>query len=112
MTRPSSRVIRVFIALAVAACAGSGGRPKTAPAPLGNYPPRDLATRRPLTKPERTGFMETSTYADVMAFVDSLRAQSSDLVVTSLGKSSQGKDLPLIIASRPAVRTPAEARRL
>jgi hypothetical protein len=103
---------RAVFVIAVAACAGGGGGTAPAPAPLGSYPPRDLAKRRPLTRAEASGFTETSTYADVMTFVEMLRLQSSDIYVTSLGKSAQGKDLPLVILSRPMVKTPADARRL
>ena len=105
---------RVVLVIAVGACAGGGGGGgvATAPAPLGTYPPRDLARRRPLTRAEASGFTETSTYADVMGFIEALRVQSGDIYVTSLGKSPQGKDLPLVILSRPMVKTPADARRL
>ena len=105
---------RVVLVIAVGACAGGGGGGgvATAPAPLGTYPPRDLAKRRPLTRAEASSFTETSTYADVMGFIEALRAQSPDIYVTSLGKSPQGKDLPLVILSRPMVKTPADARRL
>jgi hypothetical protein len=105
-------VTRVLLLVAVAACAGAGAARSTAPAPLGAYPPRDLTNRRPLTRAEASGFMETSTYQDVMVFIESLRIRSSAIYVTSLGKSPQGKDLPLMIVSRPMVKTPAEARRL
>jgi len=103
---------RAVLVIAAAACAGAGGGMASAPAPLGSYPPRDLAKRRPLTRAEASGFTETSTYADVMTFIETLRLQSSDVYVTSMGKSSQGKDLPLVILSRPMVKTPADARRL
>jgi len=103
---------RAVLVIAAAACAGAGGGMAGAPAPLGSYPPRDLAKRRPLTRAEASGFTQTSTYADVMSFIDALRLQSSDVYVTSMGKSSQGKDLPLVILSRPMVKSPADARRL
>jgi len=101
---------RSVLAIGVAACTGVAGRTSTAP--VGAYPPRDLERREPLTRPERTGFAETSTHADVVAFVNALAARSKDVHITSFGKSSQGKDLPLVILSRPLVKTAAEARRL
>jgi len=103
---------RAVLVIVAAACGGAGGGLSSAPAPLGSYSPRDLGTRRPLTRAEASGFTETSTYADVMTFIETLRLQSSDVYVTSLGKSAQGKDLPLVILSRPMVKTPADARRL
>ena len=76
------------------------------------YPPRDLARRTPQTRAERSAFRETSTHADVLAFLDSLKAMSAEMHVTAFGTTSRGRDLPLVVLSRPLVRTPAEARRL
>lgn len=67
---------------------------------------------RPSTRAERTNYTETSRYADVIAFVDSLRAMRAPIVVQELGRTNEGRVLPLVIASRPTVRTPAEARAL
>ena len=66
----------------------------------------------PATRAERTGYTETSHYADVIAFLDSLVARQAPLVVTELGRTNEGRVLPLVIASKPQVRTPAEARAL
>ncbi|MCU0617455.1 MAG: M14 family metallopeptidase [Gemmatimonadaceae bacterium] len=66
----------------------------------------------PATRAERTNYAETSHHADVLAFLDTLQARRAPLVVTELGRSSEGRMLPLVIASRPQVRTPAEARAL
>ena len=70
------------------------------------------ATRGPRTRAELTNYLETSSHADVIAFVDSLRALNAPIVVQELGRSPKGKVLPLVIASRPQVRNLAEARRL
>ncbi len=64
------------------------------------------------TRAERTKYTETSTYADVVGFIDSLQAKGAPIMVGSIGKTSQGRDLPFIIASRPLVQSPAEAKRL
>lgn len=97
--------------LAGFACATAPRR--SSPPPIrGGYPPRNVGELRPKTRPERTGWTETSTYADVTAFIDSLRAISPTLHVTRLGQSPSGKDIPMLVLSRPAVRTPAEARSL
>lgn len=105
-------VTRSALFVAMAACAGAGSSVSGAPSPLGAYPPSDLSNRRPLTRAELSGFTATSTYADVMTFIETLRASSQDIYVASLGRSPQGKEIPLVIMSRPLVRTPAEARRL
>jgi hypothetical protein len=80
--------------------------------PYGVYPPRNFQSRRPLTRAERSNFAETSTHADVMAFIDSLKATSKTMYVTSMGKTSQGRDIPLVVMSRPVVHSPSEAQRL
>jgi hypothetical protein len=105
-------MIRLRVLLAASVLTACAGHVAGIPSPLGSYPPRDLANRRPLTRAEVSGFTETSSYQDVMVFVEALRQNSTDISVTSLGKTSQGKDLPLVIMSRPMVKTPAEAKRL
>jgi len=70
------------------------------------------ALPRPATRAERTNYAETSHHADVIAFLDSLVAMRAPFVVAELGRSSAGRVLPLVIASKPQVRTPAEARAL
>ena len=63
------------------------------------------------TVPERTGGARTSSHAEVLAFLDSLGARGAGLRVGVLGTSPQGRTIPYVIASRPLVSTPAEARR-
>lgn len=66
--------------------------------------------RGPLTRAERTHYLETSRYADVVAFLDSLHSGDLPLTFGSIGKTSEGRDIPYVIASRPLVRTPGAAR--
>lgn len=65
----------------------------------------------PKTRAERTSYLETSHYADVIAFLDSLRGRP-ELTFGTIGKTNEGRDLPYVIASRPRVSTPDEARKL
>ena len=65
----------------------------------------------PRTRAERTAYLETSTYADVIAFLDSLKGRP-ELTFGSIGKTNEGRDIPYVIASRPRVSTPAEAKGL
>ena len=67
-------------------------------------------TPRPATRAERTNYLETSHYADVVAFLDSLRALGAPYAFGSIGKTVEGREIPYVIASRPLVHTPAEAR--
>lgn len=66
----------------------------------------------PRTRPELTRYRETSHYADVRKFLDSLRALRAPLSFGSIGKTSEGRDIPYVIASRPLVSTASEAKRL
>jgi hypothetical protein len=63
------------------------------------------------TRPERTGYRETSSYADVLAFLDSLQLLTRDIWAGTLGASPEGRRIPYVVAARPLVRTPAEAHR-
>jgi hypothetical protein len=76
------------------------------------YQPASLANKKPLTRAERTNFTETSRYEDVGAFIDSLILLGAKIHKGSLGKTALGRDLWYVIASRPLITSPAEARRL
>ncbi len=76
------------------------------------YTLQSFAGKRPLTRAERTNFTETSHYDDVVLFIDSLKTLGAKIAIGSIGKSGQGRELPYVIASRPLITTPEEARRL
>ena len=76
------------------------------------YNLQSFAGKRPLTRAERTNFAETSHYDDVVAFIDSLKLLGASIATGSIGKTIEGRELPYVVASRPLVSTPAEARRL
>jgi hypothetical protein len=76
------------------------------------YSLESFAGKRPLTRAERTNFLETSHYDDVVAFIDSLKVLGAKISTGSIGTTAQGRELPYVIASRPLITTPAEARRL
>ena len=67
-----------------------------------NPAPRDLAT-----VPERTAYLETSRYADVMAFMRAADAASPLIHLTTFGYSMEGRALPLAIVGDVAAPTPA-----
>ncbi|HEY4131734.1 MAG TPA: M14 family zinc carboxypeptidase, partial [Gemmatimonadaceae bacterium] len=76
------------------------------------YSLQSFVGKRPLTRAERTNFTETSHYDDVIVFIDSLKTLGAKISIGSIGKTIEGRELPYVIASRPLVTTPAEARRL
>jgi hypothetical protein len=66
----------------------------------------------PRTRPELTSYRETSRYADVRQFLDSLRVLGAPLAFGSIGRTTEGRDIPYVIASRPLVSTPSAAKAL
>lgn len=76
------------------------------------YSLHSFAGKKPLTRAERTNFTETSRYEDVGAFIDSLKLLGAKIHSGSIGKTALGRDLRYVIASRPLITSPAEARRL
>jgi len=93
-----SSLLSITVGIA-AACAPASPRPIT---------PADY----PRTRPELTRDQETSHYADVRKFLDSLRTIGAPLTFGFIGKTSEGRDIPYVIASRPRVQTPAQAKAL
>ncbi len=60
--------------------------------------------------PEKSNFVKTSTHAEVMAFLKAIESQSADVHLTSMGKSPEGKDIPVAILAHPKITSPAEAK--
>ncbi len=67
--------------------------------------PEDL-----LLTPEKSNFVKTSTYAEVMAFLKAIESKSNEVYLTSMGKSPEGKDIPVAVLARPKISSVAEAR--
>ncbi len=91
----------LLLSVGAAGCAGapsSGAAPYVANAAL------------PKSRAERTNYLETSHYDDVLAFLDSLKKLGAPLAVGSIGRSAESREIPYVIASRPLVHTPEEAR--
>lgn len=60
--------------------------------------------------PERSNYEKTSTHADVISFLNAIKTKSNNIKITSIGKSTGGKDIPLVILSKTGISTPAEAK--
>lgn len=63
------------------------------------------------TRPERTGYQETSSHADVLQFLESLSRASADVRVGTLAVSTEGRGVPYVLAARPLPFAPGEAHR-
>jgi hypothetical protein len=72
-------------------------------------PPVRLSAQQ--TRPERTAGAETSTYADVLGFLDSLERAGADVRIGTLGTSPEGRPIPWVLAARPMVDNPPDAQR-
>jgi hypothetical protein len=60
------------------------------------------------TRAERTNFEETSRLEDVNAFLTALAAKSPLVRVMSFGTTEEGRTMPLVTLSNPAVARPAD----
>jgi hypothetical protein len=102
----------LVLPIALSACAGARSAAGDAARSAARQV-RDAVPAGPRTRAERTDYRETSSHADVLAFIDSMHAIGAAreaMVVDTLGRSPAGRVLPLVIVSRPRVRTPEEAR--
>lgn len=61
-----------------------------------------------LTRAENSNFTETSCYEDVIEFLRQLQKQSSDINVTSIGQSTEGKEIFLAILGHPVPASPTQ----
>ncbi len=63
-----------------------------------------------MTKPEKTGYQETSTYKDVMDFINEVKKGSNKVTQISMGTSLEGKDIPVLVLANPKISNVAEAK--
>ena len=96
-------VVRSSLFAVAAAVVGACAHPALKPITPADYP---------RTRPELTQYQETSHYADVRKFLDSLRILGAPLTFGSIGKTNEGREIPFVIASRPRVTSPSEAKLL
>ncbi len=86
-----ARVPALVLLILLPACAAP--RPATVPA----APELARGDRLPLTRAERTGYRETTRYAEVMEILETLAAVSPALHLTTFGYSHEGRALPLMV---------------
>ena len=69
-----------------------------------------VAADLPRTKAESSNFTATSTHAEVMTFIRELQTRSDRVRVETLGTSTEGREIPLLVIGDPAPASPAELR--
>jgi hypothetical protein len=62
------------------------------------------------TVPEKTGYRETSKYADVVAFLDAIGKASNRVHLTSMGTTNEQRSIPLAVIGAPDA-SPQSVRR-
>lgn len=68
------------------------------------------AAELPLTRAEASNYAATSSHADVMAFIRDLQALSNRVRVETLGTSTEGRPIPLLVIGDPVPASPADLR--
>jgi hypothetical protein len=63
-----------------------------------------------LLTPEKSNFVKTSTYSEVMQFINSIKEKTTFAHIIALGKSPEGKEIPVVILADPLIKTPEEAK--
>ena len=99
-------------ALAVAACfvaaAHAGFEPERArvesAAVAARFPDPDLAYATPGFRAGRTDF---TSHAELVGYVDALQARSNGFGVRIVGRSKEGRSIPLLVFSEPRTESPA-----
>ncbi len=63
-----------------------------------------------LITPEKSNFEKTSTYTDVMQFLNTIQPMSPNMFIGFIGKSTLGKDIPMVVLANPKISSPEEAK--
>jgi hypothetical protein len=63
-----------------------------------------------ITRPEKTDYRETSTYQDVVGFIEEVKKGSNYVTQISLGTSLEGKEIPVLVLANPRIASPEEAK--
>jgi len=80
--------------------------------PAASFFPQPSLREKLATRAEASAYVEASSYDDVRSFLAALDARAAPIVLGSLATTTQQRQVPYVIASRPLVRNVAEARAL
>ncbi|MDH3493135.1 MAG: M14 family metallopeptidase [Acidobacteriota bacterium] len=98
--KPGSRILSLSISVLIALSVITSGQSNAENVPAGWE-----------TFAEYSGYAKTPLYAETVSFARRLDSVSGKIVYRSFGKSSEGRDLPLLIASQDQDATPSGARK-
>ncbi len=110
--------LSALLTFAVPSLATDTQQPLTAPLPPlmpWNGKSRALVAKAQdpwITPSEKSGFRTTPSYDETVAWLRRLVAAAPDLRMISIGKSAEGRDILMVIASRDHVFTPETMRRI
>lgn len=62
------------------------------------------------TVAEKSGYESTARYADVQQFINELKKTSSFIRVESIAKTTEGRDVPLLVIANPMPKSQADLR--
>ncbi len=63
-----------------------------------------------LLVPEKTNFEKTSTYPDVMSFLNAIKQLSPYISLHNIGKSTSGLDIPMAVLANPMISNADQAK--
>ena len=63
-----------------------------------------------LLVPEKSNFEKTSTYADVMSFLNAIKQLSPYISLHTIGKSTSGMDIPMAVLANPMIANADQAK--
>ncbi len=91
-----------IVSIGVVSLLAAGAAGAQAPAKADVAPAKAAAAAKgakiwPLTRPEATGFAETSRYEDVVAFMKAMAAASPQIHLTTYGYTFEGRPMPLAV---------------
>jgi len=61
-----------------------------------------------LTVAEKSGYETTANYADVQSFINELKKESKFIRVETIAKTTEGRDVPLLVIANPLPKSPAD----
>ena len=114
MVRRSTTWSAVLVAALVGPASARAGEPLEAVLPpLVPWEGRSLELAVPPDAPwatpfERDGMVRTPSYDETVAWLERLVAAAPQLEIVSLGRSHEGREIPMVIASREGAATPEE----